>query len=250
MNLDFSRITQQKNVYYLTPEDANFSKHYLAVRKKEDRILTDNEVRKLPFLHRDEWPYRIQSTERFIKYVSEKSQAQCILTLGCGNGWFSNKIATISSKNEIIGLDINRKELEQAARVFHKENLRFVYADIFKITSFFQEQFDIITLNGVVQYFSDFQELFSLLQSFLKKNGEIHIMDSPFYKTSEILDAKRRTLEYYTELNVPEMSNHYHHHDQKLVEKFDTLYSYKKNIIHKILRKKDSPFSWYRWTKQ
>ena len=249
MSLDFSHITQQNKVYYLTPEDTSFSNFYLLVRQKEQRILKDAEVRKLPFLDRDEWPYRIKSTQRFIDYISDKPEDLQILTIGCGNGWFSHKIAEIDTQNTVVGLDVNREELEQAARVFNKKNLRFVYANIFKTATFFKGQFDIITLNGAIQYFPDIDELMKLLRSFLKENGEIHIIDSPFYKTSEILDAKRRSLEYYMNLGVPEMATHYYTHDQEHVRDFDILYQYKKNILHKLIGKKDSPFSWYRWTK-
>lgn len=245
MKLDFSRITQQENVYYLTPEDASFSKYYLAVREKENRILTDAEVRKLPYIDRDEWPYRIKSTERFLAYVAEENDPMEILTIGCGNGWFSNKIAEVDTKHEVIGLDVNREELEQASRVFKKKNLHFVYADIFKVSEYFQRKFDIITLNGAVQYFEDFEGLISLLTTFLAIDGEIHIIDSPFYTTAEIPAAKERTKAYYTELGVPEMAAHYHAHHKNFVKNFDILYTYKRNIIHKILGKKDSPFSWY-----
>lgn len=245
MKLDFSRITQQQNVYYLTPENADFSKYYLAVREKENRILTDVEVRKLPNIDRDEWAYRVKSTERFLAYLSKKNDPTAILTIGCGNGWFSNKIAAISEKNQVIGLDVNREELEQAARIFRKKNLKFVYADIFEVSDYFQKKFDIITLNGAIQYFEDFKGLISQLQSFLTENGEIHIIDSPFYASEEILAAKERTKTYYTELGVPEMTAQYHHHNEQLVQNFDVLYTYKRNIIYKILGKKDSPFSWY-----
>jgi len=248
--MDFSRITQQQNVYYLTPEDASFSTHYLAVREKENRILTDVEVRKLPNLDKYEWPFRVKSTERFINYIASKNNDMQLLTIGCGNGWFTHKIAEVSEKNQVVGLDVNREELEQAARIFKKKNLKFIYADIFKASEYFQRKFDVITLNGAIQYFEDFEGLLTLLKSFLKPGGEIHIIDSPFYKTEEITDAKQRTKEYYTELGVPEMAENYFHHDQKLVANFDILYSYKRNIIYKVLGKKDSPFSWYRFIKK
>ncbi|WP_430410381.1 class I SAM-dependent methyltransferase [Kordia sp.] len=243
--MDFSRITQQQNVYYLTPENPEFSTYYLAVREKEQRILTDYDVRQLPYIKRDEWEYREKSTERFIQYVSDKNTSLDILEIGCGNGWFSNKIAEISKENNVIGLDVNRDELEQAARIFRANNLRFVYADIFEVSNMFEGKFDIVTLNGAVQYFEDFKALMMLLESFLKPKGEIHIIDSPFYKTSEITAAKDRTKTYYTEIGVPKMAENYFHHNEKLVTNFDTLYKYKQNIIHKILGKKDSPFSWY-----
>lgn len=248
--MDFSRIIQQQNVYYLTPEDTGFSNYYLAVREKEQRILTDAEVRKLPNLARNEWQYRIKSTERFTNYIATKNNDLQILTIGCGNGWFTNKIAEVSSENEVIGLDVNREELEQAARIFRAKNIRFVYADIFKASEMLEAQFDIITLNGAIQYFEDFDGLMELLKSFLKPKGEIHIIDSPFYKTAKIAAAQERTKEYYTTLGVPEMANHYYAHDENLIQNFDTLYTYRRNIIHKILGKKDSPFSWYRFTKQ
>lgn len=244
MKLDFSRITQQQGVYYLTPEDKAFSKYYLAVREKENRILTDNQVRKLPYLEKDEWPYRIKSTERFLKHIAEENDPLNILTIGCGNGWFSHKIAELSEKNQVIGVDVNRKELEQAARVFRKKNLHFVYADIFQVSEYFHRKFDIITLNGAIQYFEDFEGLISLLATFLALGGEIHIIDSPFYTTEEIPAARERTKVYYEELGVPEMAAHYHHHNIESVKLFDIRYTYKRNIIDKILGKKDSPFPW------
>ena len=248
--MDFSQITQLQNVYYLTPEDASFSKYYLAVREKEQRILTDVEIRKLPYLEKNEWAFRVKPMERFINYIDSKNSALKILTIGCGNGWFSNKIAEVSAENQVIGVDVNRVELEQAARIFKKKNLTFVYADIFKVSEAFETKFDIITLNGAIQYFDDFKGLMTLLKSFLKPKGEIHIIDSPFYKTSEIPAAKERTKKYYTELGVPEMATLYHAHDLNLVTNFEVLYAYKRNILHKILGKKDSPFSWYRFTKK
>ncbi|MBC8753034.1 class I SAM-dependent methyltransferase [Kordia sp. YSTF-M3] len=248
--MDFSNVTQLQNVYYLTPENPEFSTHYLAVREKENRVLSDAQVRELPYLDLYEWPFRVKPTERFTNYIASKNSELKILAIGCGNGWFSNKIAEVSEENQVIGLDVNREELEQAARIFRKKNIQFIYADIFKVSEQFEAQFDIITLNGAIQYFEDFESLMTLLKSYLKPKGEIHIIDSPFYKTDEILSAKERTKTYYTELGVPEMAAHYHAHDLNFVKNFDVLYTYKRNIINKILGKKDSPFSWYRFIKK
>lgn len=250
MKLDFIHITQQQGVYYLTPEDKSFSKYYIAVREKEQRILSDRQVLKLPNLLQDEWQSRIKSTQRFLDYVKAQNNALQILTIGCGNGWFSHKIAEVSKNNEVVGLDINREELEQAVRIFKKKNLHFVYADIFTLPNQCDVKFDMITLNGTIQYFEDFNALMTLLKSYLVENGEIHIIDSPFYSTEQIPDAKQRTVKYYEELGVPEMAKHYFHHNKQLVAGFDILYQYKKNIIHTLLRKKDSPFSWYRYVKK
>lgn len=251
--MEIKALHKANNVLYLTTANAKFSDVYLAVREKEQRIFTDDEISNLPFtsmhnIHAKEWELRQKSTTRFTDYLDTKQEPQTILDIGCGNGWFSKEMAIVAKKNHVIGLDVNTEELEQAARIFTYPNLQFVYGNIFEIDSF-DAQFDIITLNGSVQYFPDFKALFNTLLTFLKPNGEIHIIDSPFYPSHKITDAKNRTFSYYSKLGFPEMAENYHHHETKYVSNFDILYKYQKNIINKLLGKKDSPFSWYRFTK-
>ncbi len=247
--MDLNHLKQKHNVYYLTPEDTKFSEYYIAVREKENRVLSDNDVRKLPYLKRNEWLLREKSTERILNYISKKSNTLNLLDIGCGNGWFTNKMAEISKRNRIIGIDVNSLELEQASRVFKTKNINFVYADIFKATTFFEAQFDIITLNGSIQYFKDLPLLKSHLYSFLKPKGEIHILDSPFYNASQIAQAKKRTADYYSQIGIPNMAANYYHHDEKYIAEFEMLYTAKRSIFHRFLNRKDSPFSWYRFRK-
>lgn len=246
--MDFSTSNIKNKVVYLTKETNSFSDVYIAVRDKEQRVLTDKDVALLPHLKHNEWEYRIKSTERFTNYISLKKERLSVLDIGCGNGWFTNAIAKVSNKNKVIGLDINREELEQAARVFKRPNLQFVYGDIFKIEEAFNNKFDIITLNSCVQYFQDFKALFSTLKLFLKPHGEIHIIDSPFYKPSQLAEAKKRTLAYYTTLGFPEMASNYFHHSFSDIQQFELLYSNKNKLLNKILNKKDSPFPWIRYS--
>ncbi|MDN3664295.1 class I SAM-dependent methyltransferase [Algibacter miyuki] len=247
--MNFSDVTKINSVYYFTPENQVFSECYLKVREKERRLFTDAEVEKLPYSKRYEWPLRVKSTTRFTTYLASKNKALTILDIGCGNGWFSNRIAKVSRENSVIGLDINRDELEQAARVFNSNNLNFVYADIYKVSDIFKMQFDIITMNGAIQYFENFEALIKQLQLFLKPKGEIHIIDSPFYKKNRITNAKERTKAYYTTLGVPKMAKNYHHHNLDNIRNFETLYSPNNKLLNKVLNKKDSPFSWYRFIK-
>lgn len=121
------------------------------------------------------------------------------MDIGCGNGWFSNILSKIEN-SKVGGLDINPIELEQADRVFKKENLQFYYGDIFQIKEF-EKQFDAITLNACVQYFPNFKLLLDKLKSFSTPGGEIHIIDSPFYKNEEISNAKERTYKYFQALD-------------------------------------------------
>jgi len=251
--MNLSAFKNQKGVYHLSEIKTNFSNKYLALRKKENRILSDKEVKLLPQTSNQnsnysEWKIRRKTVSRFINYLQNKNQHLTILDVGCGNGWFSNKMSELG--NVVIGLDINLEELEQASRVFNHDNLQFVYADFFNIEpSLFYNKFDIISLNASVQYFSDFELLILTLKQFLKPTGEIHILDSPFYDVSEIDKAKKRTLIYYTKIGFPEMSNYYFHHTKENIKDFDVLYKPKKSLINKIFGENDSPFMWLKLLK-
>lgn len=251
MNLKASNV--KSDLLYLTKKKMFFSNIYTSVRNKEGRILRDKEVSKLPFVslntpHTYEWKLRQKSTKRITDYLYLKNTKLNILDVGCGNGWFSNAMAVISDNHYITGLDVNIEELKQATRVFKNNNLQFVYGDIFKISGF-EQKYDIITLNACVQYFPDFKTLIKTLKSFLKTYGEIHIIDSPFYKSEEIIKAKKRTKIYYKNLGYPEMAKNYFHHKIEDLQDFNILYQPQKSFINKILRKKDSPFMWLKFSK-
>ncbi len=195
---------------------------YLEVRRREGRVFPDEVVRALPFVSKSnpyakEWAWRRRSFERFREKLSEswqlsESSARIrILDLGCGNGWLANWLAE-NPNWDVWAVDVNEEELAQGARLFGRANLRFVYAEILQGV-LPGNHFDIIVLAASVQYFPDLENLIFSLKKCLKPGGEIHILDSPFYKNEEARKAaKWRTLEYYTQLGVPEMAAFYHHH--------------------------------------
>jgi len=240
------------NVEFLTLKKDSFSLEYLTVREKEGRLLTDFDVKSLPITNKKnsnykEWKLRRKSTQRILNYLKNKNKPLNILDIGCGNGWFTNHMASIENV-DVIGLDINLDELSQAARIFKKDNLKFVYADIFEIPYFFENKYNIITLNACLQYFEDIEKLISVLETFLKPNGEIHIIDSPLYRKEEIHNAKKRTKDYYSTLGAPEMSKYYFHHCIDNLQDFEVLHAPKKSKLHKLISKRDSPFFWYKKT--
>lgn len=226
--------------------DECFSDSYLAVRKIEHRLLSDIEVANLPNIaahNIQEWQFRKESSDKFCSYIKSKYQPLKILDLGCGNGWFSNLMSQLENC-KVIAIDINLIELEQANAIFKNDCLQFVYADIFKITdSDYNNKFDIITLNGSVQYFPQLKKLLEKLDSFLAPKGEIHILDSPFYHANNIDLARKNTLRYYTKLGFPEMSEFYFHHLYSDLEPYRTLYRPKKSFLK--FFKKQNPFCWF-----
>jgi len=242
-------------VRYLSPREKPFSASYVELRKKEGRLLSIEEVSLLPETNntnpnKNEWVLRKKSTLRFINYLKAKDRSLSILDVGCGNGWFSNKMAITNKGNSVVGLDINVIELEQAVRVFNSHNIEFVYGDLFEIDDVFDSRFDIITLNASVQYFKDLDKLFNQLNRFLRNKGEIHIIDSPFYKETEIDAAIRRTHDYYSKLGSPEMSEYYYHHSLNKIKDFETLYRPGSSLFVKLGITKDSPFMWLRYKHQ
>ena len=95
---------------------------YLAACRIEERVFTDEEVLCLPYVNvkqknASEWRIRTESSHRVLSSFRKESQLRRILDLGCGNGWFSAQLCRLGH-TEVLGVDVNQFELEQAERVF------------------------------------------------------------------------------------------------------------------------------------
>lgn len=248
---EFRDLKTVNGVVRISEVDETFEKLYLQVRKKENRIYSDDEIKLLPYAskinpHKNEWALRSKSFLRFKEYLSHKKSKLNILDLGCGNGWLTGQLVKEFEHNYFC-VDVNLTELEQAAKVFDSDNLKFIYADIFA-TTFPANTFDIVIINSALQYFQNISALMKELFFISKTYGEIHIIDTPFYDNNELMQAKNRTLKYYTSLGFPEMAGKYFHHT---LEDFRYLrYSYLynpdslKNKLSKFIFDQDSPFPW------
>lgn len=194
---------------------------YLEVRHREGRVLADEVVKNLPLvsklsLYAKEWTWRQRSFQRFMASLPKESPLR-ILDLGCGNGWMANRLAE-NPNWEVVAIDLNQEELEQGARLFGRSNLKFYYADILE-DKYPNQHFDIILLAASVQYFPDLRLLIEELRKHLASMGQIHLLDSPCYKTREDQTAAhQRTSDYYQKIGVPEMARFYHHHGWEVVK--------------------------------
>ena len=225
---------------------------YLRVREKEGRLYSDDVVAHLPLMPNgtslaEEWRARTASVLRLTQYLLRRSKPLSILDLGCGNGWLSNLLS--KQGHRVAGVDQNRHELKQAARVFSPNPcLFFIETNIFS-APFMAGTFDVIVLASVIQYFHDLPALLKVLLGYLKPQGEIHILDSPLYSDEELQAAVHRSQQYYSSLGFPEMAGHYFHHRFSDLDGFDAkwLYRPQARIFHlkRLVGRMDSPFPWF-----
>jgi ubiquinone/menaquinone biosynthesis C-methylase UbiE len=248
--MNFLSVFQSnEGVYFLNEPNSDFEENYLKIREKEDRVLSDDMVLNLPqtsrdYRHHQEWSLRQVSTKMVIEQLRE-SHHNLALDLGCGNGWFTNKLTGLAEN--VIGIDMNMHELKQASRVFGNEGLSFCYADVFT-ADLPKSEFDLITVNAAIQYFPNAEKLISRLLELLTQKGEIHIIDSPFYNADQVTSAVKRTETYFANMGSSEMTKSYLHHT------WESLYSFNQKVLfnpnhlkHKLTRKLGfavSPFPW------
>lgn len=244
-------FANREGVYILSEIDNEFESIYLNVRDKEKRIYPDNELINFPFLsnnnpHKKEWNLRAKSYNRFKEYLSQKKEYLNIMDLGCGNGWFCGQLSN-SFNHNFYCVDVNLTELAQGRRVFNSGQIKFIYADIFT-SDIPKAFFDVVIINAAVQYFSDLRKLIDQILVLLRDNGEIHIIDSPFYSDSEVDNARKRTVEYYRAMGFSEMANNYFHRSWDELSEYNFEILYQPSSLTSKFRKlffiKDSPFPW------
>ena len=225
-----------------------FGELYSTLREKESRTYTDTELAMLPAIHHShprykEWVIRRRSSEKLAAYIRHQKKQLEILEIGCGNGWLCNQLAKIPVVN-ITGSDINLKELQQAKRVFKdNDRLRFIHGDV-ESQELKDRKFDVIVLAACIQYFPSVPYLLHKLFQLLNEEGEIHILDSPFYKEGEAVNARERTNAYYHRMGFPGMSSYYFHHEITELTGLNHRFLYQPSFILSFFTKYKNPFPW------
>jgi ubiquinone/menaquinone biosynthesis C-methylase UbiE len=228
----------------------HFEETYLALRRKEGRIYSDEEVKWLPTVdishpYFAEWRIRKSSCAKLTRYLRNKKQSLKILEVGCGNGWLCSQLSRIGNTN-VTGIDINKTELIQAQRIFGEiGNLEFLMAEISddKIQC---RKFDIIIFAASIQYFPSFDQIISSCVQILNSNGEIHILDSHFYSGSASAVARNRSEEYFQSMGFSQMAKHYFHHEMQQLKKYNFKILYSPSWVRRIFRMDKNTFPWVR----
>jgi len=225
-----------------------FERLYISIRKKEGRYFTESEIARLPEVAHShplyrEWKIRKKSCNHLLHYIKKEGRICNILEVGCGNGWLTALLSTVT-KGSATGIDVNRTELKKAKKVFQKrERLNFVHGDI-RSGILADQKFDLIVFAASVQYFKSFKEIINTALQHLTLQGEIHILDSPFYGSEEIFPARQRTKEYFSKLGFPQMSRYYFHHRLCDLKPFNYQILYNPHSWISRLMFRKNPFYW------
>lgn len=226
----------------------SFDQLYFDLRQKEGRIYSDADVATLPFIDGShpcyhEWSIRKHSLKALLSYIERKDIFSTILEVGCGNGWLSARIAK-GAGAEVTGIDINTYEIEQAARVFnHIPGLHFINTSL-QDESLQDQKFDMILFAASIQYFPALKPVIQTAVEHLTLQGEVHIIDSPFYLPQEVAAARQRTREYFASLGFNDMCAHYHHHRLADLDSFQYKILHHPNSWKNKLSIKKNPFYW------
>lgn len=226
----------------------DFERQEILLRYKEERIYTDKELLLLPEIAADhprfdEWRVRKLSCGQLVRHLESKNLILNILEIKCGNGWLCYQLSRIPG-SRVIGLDTSFTELQQAARVFNSNSkLKFIYGDI-RSGVVSELKFDVIVLADAIRYFKDLEEVLGVALKHLDQRGEIHILDSPFYKPEEIAAADKKAKSYYTGLGLPEIATRRHHHSLAEVKRFNHRIMRNPSSIRNKLRRNNNPFPW------
>lgn len=226
-----------------------FQELYHKIRLIENRIYTDEELKKLPEIpnrhpHIKEWKLRNQSVKQLSNYLKDLKKPLKILEIGCGNGWLSAYLAKENYSWQVLGQDINTYEIEQAKKVFNDiPNVQF-YDGIIDSKYISLNTYDIVLFAASIQYFPDLSTILSVAQSLLHDTGEIHIIDSPFYSENELPAAKERSKSYFQSIGFPEAHRYYFHPAFKSLHSFKYVILYDPNTWISKIKFRRSPFYW------
>jgi ubiquinone/menaquinone biosynthesis C-methylase UbiE len=228
--------------------NAGFEENYFNLRRKEGRIYADEIVAQLPYpksnlIHSKEWVKRATSCMKLIQYIEQRGPGLTILEVGCGNGWLSNRMAQIKN-NRVFASDVGLPELEQGRRIFGSNpNLTFVYSDLEHLVQL-DIHFDLIVFASSIQYFPSLPEVIKSTRLLLKKDGELHILDSPLYEQKDVAPAVKRTKVYYDSIGFPEMADSYFHHSLDEVKQLGFQVLYSPHQFPGFLKRLRNPFYW------
>lgn len=202
-----------------------FAAAYHEARRRERWTDPDDVVRALPRVaathpHAAEWRIRAITLERIIGVVRPFGRGARVLDVGCGNGWMSAAIARTCGAT-VHGVDVTEAEIDQARTAWHDiSGVTFSLGSI-PSTATSMEPVDVVVFAASLQYFADARRAVEQALAITRSGGLVIVADTPWYDASTIEDARSRSRAHYASIGVPDMTEHYFHHDRAQLNGLD-----------------------------
>jgi ubiquinone/menaquinone biosynthesis C-methylase UbiE len=117
----------------------------------------------------------------------ENFEGKKILDIGCSYGWFEKYVG--KKAKEIIGIDLNKKDLETARKEVKERNIKFEKGSVLDLSKFKENYFDIVVMFDVIEHIPKGTEKKALeeIKKVLKKNGKL-LITTPANNFSNFFD--------------------------------------------------------------
>ncbi len=254
--MSYSPYKIENGIFFLheeTPEEIARGELLMRLDKRENHLYDDAEVREFPTtfsynLHKEAWKEKSDLFDRFIKYLNkrfpEAPQPHVVLHLCSGMGWLPAKLAE-RKDFQVIGLENRKWLLEQATRVFYRTNVKFLYGDILK-KPFGPHAFDLIIIDEAMQYFPDLSQLLDSCFACLKSEGEIHLLNNPFYPANRIESQQNEQLIRLRQINCEATDPHLFVHSIESLRAYNITLMAKKSGLAQLFGAKKNNYTWVR----
>jgi len=133
-------------------------------------------------------------------YISNIVQGKTLLDAGCGAGYGSHHLASVSARS-VTGIDISRETIDYALSNYTHPNLRFIQSDI-RSLPFHSDTFDSVVAFEILEHIQDHERFLSESKRILKPEGILIIStpDIERYKSDNEFHQKELTSSEFTEL--------------------------------------------------
>ncbi|MEW5988476.1 MAG: class I SAM-dependent methyltransferase [Chloroflexota bacterium] len=199
---DAARCPAEGTVYYrvegiwrmLLPERTavfeRFSREYERVRQAEGWGLPERTYylalpfRDLSGRHRDVWAIRRRSYQTLVAEIVEPQAKAAgrplrVLDLGAGNGWLSYRLS--QQGQQVAAVDLLTNAVDGlGAHVYYGRPFLTIQAEFDRLP-LSEGQVDLVIFNGSLHYASHYEQTLAEALRALTDEGQIVIMDSPFY---------------------------------------------------------------------
>ena len=103
------------------------------------------------------------------------TQANKLLEVGCGNGYYLSELRKFFKEKEFTGIDISSELIQLAKESSPKYPIQFIESDFFEFDT--SEQFDLILMRLTVQHMKTLEDIFSKASGLLKEAGTLIILE-------------------------------------------------------------------------